>query len=73
MASTSPSMARKRPCFASSGSISRLNPVPTGSRNTRSVNGSQVSAFGTSVTSCDGTGPPGSIGSRHGPIAPMLR
>ena len=58
--------------FASS-SITRLNPVPTGSTNTRSVNASQESSLWTRRGGCRGSVPSGGNATRRGPAAPMCR
>src|SRR6478672_6357640 len=56
-----------------SGSITRLNPVPTGSTKTRSVNASHDDSFSTRRGGIVGSVPSGGKSTRCGPTAPMCR
>src|SRR5215469_1416764 len=57
---------------APSGFAARLQPVPTGSINTRSVNGSQVSGLSVNRT-LDPSRPSGPNWAMRGPTRPRLR
>ena len=56
-----------------SGSMTRLNPVPTGSTNTTSVNPSHDASFSTSRGGGSGSVPSGGNSTRIGPTAPRCR
>ena len=58
------------PC---SSSTIRLNPVPTGSTNTRSVNANQDDSFSTRRGGIRGSAPSAGKSTRRGPTAPMWR
>src|SRR5262245_52932031 len=51
----------------------RLQPVPTGSTNTRSVNASHEDSFSTSLAGTVGSVPSAGKSTRCGPTAPMCR
>src|SRR5690242_12803032 len=53
--------------------MTRLNPVPTGSTKTRSVNASQDSSFETSLGGIGGSVPSAGNATRCGPTAPTCR